>query len=206
MRQIYFLAVGCITLLMACGPSESETQDNEAALDGVEEVVVETEPKEDIHSVFLENLRKLCGHSYMGKALYPMDEPDHPFVDQPIIVSFSVCEKDTIHMPLQVGEDMSRTWMLTLSDKGLLLKHDHRHDDGTPEELTMYGGYATDEGTEWSQFFPADEETADMLPEATTNVWNMVINEKDETFEYILHRHGELRFHAVIDISEAATL
>nr|MBS0036942.1 hypothetical protein [Saprospiraceae bacterium] len=206
MRQIYFLAVSCVTLLMACGPSDSETQKDEATLDGVEEVVVETEPDEDIHSVFLENLRNLCGHSYMGKALYPLNEPDHPFADQPIIVSFSVCEEDTIHMPLQVGEDMSRTWMLTLTDEGLLLKHDHRHKDGTPEELTMYGGYATDEGTEWSQFFPADEETADMLPEATTNVWNMVINEEDETFEYILHRHGELRFHAAIDISKPATL
>jgi hypothetical protein len=25
-------------------------------------------------------------------------------------------------------------------EEGLQLKHDHRHEDGTPDEVTMYGG------------------------------------------------------------------
>ncbi len=204
MKSLKYLIISFLPFIFfACG--EGREVDDTVTLGGEEEVVVEAEVDSDIHRAFFDNLRKLCGQSFVGKPIYPLDDPEHPFYDQPIMVSFSVCERDRVHMPLQVGENLSRTWMLTLTEEGLLLKHDHRHEDGTPEELTMYGGYATEEGTEWSQFFPADDETAEMLPEASTNVWNMVINEEEGTFEYILHRHGNLRFHAVIDISEPAT-
>ena len=204
MKSMKYLIIALLPFIFfSCG--EEREVDDTVTLGDEEEVVVEAEVDSDIHRAFFDNLRNLCGQSFVGKPIYPLDDPEHPFYDQPIMVSFSVCERDRVHMPLQVGEDLSRTWMLTLTEDGLLLKHDHRHEDGTPEELTMYGGYATEEGTEWNQFFPADDETAEMLPEASTNVWNMVINEEEGTFEYILHRHGNLRFHAVIDISEPAT-
>lgn len=183
--------------IMGCGSPDSEKEENLLISDEVE-VLGSTE----IQQQFLSNLRQLCGNTYLGEPVYPLDDPEHPFYDQPILVSFSVCEENRVHMPLQVGENTSRTWELTLSEEGLLLKHNHRHEDGTVEDLSMYGGWATDEGTEWNQFFPADEETAEMLPEAATNVWNMVIRPDEGIFEYILHRHGNLRFHAVIDISE----
>ena len=53
-----------------------------------------------------------------------------------------------------VGEDRSRTWILTLSEKGLLFKHDHRHPDGTPDKITMYGGWAAEGGTAYLNVFP----------------------------------------------------
>ena len=189
-----FLSIG---LLISCGTEGeadrgdiSETEDEEIAL----------EPgQEEVFRKFLSNLGDLCGQSFAGKSIYPEDE-DHEFYGRPLLMTVAVCEEDRVHIPLRVGENRSRTWMLELHDDQLVLKHDHRHEDGTPEDLTMYGGVATDEGTEWSVFFPADEETAAMLPEASTNVWNMVIHPDRNEFEYILHRHGNLRFHAIFDL------
>ena len=37
----------------------------------------------------------------------------------------------------------------------------------------MYGGWATEDGTERSQSFAADEHTAHLIPEAATNVWRI---------------------------------
>lgn len=195
-----FLSLGFILLsllLISCGADSSEKTDSDTIQDQEE-----VSQSHEVYKAFLANVRELCGNTYLGEPVYPLDDPEHPFYNQPILLSFSVCEEDRVFMPLQVGDNTSRTWQLTLTEEGLLLKHDHRHEDGTPEDLSMYGGFATDEGTALSQFFPADDETAEMLPEASTNVWNMVIHPDEGIFEYILHRHGNLRFHAVIDISE----
>jgi hypothetical protein len=95
-----------------------------------------------------------------------------------------------------VNEDKSRTWILTLSDDGLLFKHDHRHEDGTPDTLTNYGGWATDGGSRFSQSFPADAETGALIPEAVTNVWTFTIDRDAGTFTYFLERHGMPRYKA----------
>lgn len=194
---LIFASLWVSLVFISCGADSSEKADSEN--------VLEKEGMNQSHEVykeFLANIRKLCGNTYLGEPVYPIDDPEHPFYNQPILLSFSICEEDMVFMPLQVGENTSRTWQLTLTEEGLLLKHDHRHEDGTHEDLSMYGGFATGGGTALSQFFPADNETAEMLPEASTNVWNMVIHPDEGIFEYILHRHGNLRFHAVIDISE----
>jgi hypothetical protein len=61
------------------------------------------------------------------------------------------CEEDEIQIPLHVGENRSRTWIITRTDTGLRLKHDHRHPDGSEEEQTQYGGDTEDSGTATEQ-------------------------------------------------------
>ena len=194
---ILFLGVG---LLASCAPNGERENDVEKEVE-VENGDVTIEPVDDnAHREFMDNLREMCGQSFAGEPVFH-EEDAIEFKDQELVITFDKCEDDKIHIPLRVGENRSRTWMLEMKDDKLTLKHDHRHEDGTPEDLTMYGGVATHEGTAWSQFFPADDETAEMLPEASTNVWNMVLHPDREEFEYILHRHGNLRFHAVFDLS-----
>lgn len=197
---LFFLSC---SLLLSCGPA-GESKNTDKMEEGATEVMEDEQNTLKVYQAFLSNLAERCGQSFVGKAVYPQDE-DHEFYGQPLLMTIALCEENQVHIPLQVGENRSRTWMLEISEERLSLKHDHRHEDGTPEELTMYGGFASGDGTEWSQFFPADEETAKMLPEAATNVWNMVIYPEEEKFEYILHRHGNLRFHAVFDWSKAET-
>ena len=53
------------------------------------------------------------------------------------------CTADTIRIPFHVGDDASRTWVVTRTTTGYRLKHDHRHRDGSEDKLTQYGGNST---------------------------------------------------------------
>ncbi len=121
---------------------------------------------------FFENLKKLCGQRFAGETQFPPD-PNHPLAGKKLVMSVDSCSDRELRIPFLVGEDKSRTWILTLSEKGLLFKHDHRHPDGTPDKVTMYGGWAAEGGTAHLQRFPADGDTAKLIPEATTNVWTL---------------------------------
>jgi hypothetical protein len=84
--------------------------------------------------------------------------------------------------------------------RGLIFKHDHRHADGTPDKVTMYGGLAAPDGTPHRQSFPADAETAKLIPEAATNVWTLELNTGKRQFSYYLERHEQPRYKAVFNL------
>ena len=41
------------------------------------------------------------------------------------------CEENRIRIPFFVGDDKSRTWVLTFDSDQIQLKHNHRHEDGS---------------------------------------------------------------------------
>jgi len=149
--------------------------------------------------IFRENLEPLCGKTFTGKLVYP-EEGREPFSSNPLSMTVAVCNPDIVKIPFQVGNDRSRTWVLTFSDDGLQLKHDHRHEDGTPDDVTNYGGLASSESTAWEVHFPADEETAEMLPRAKNNVWTMAIDRDAKIFSYILSVDGRKAVQVDFDI------
>ncbi len=150
-------------------------------------------------ALFFQNVRKLCGQRLEGATDFPKDEPGHPLAGKKLIISIEQCSDNEIRIPLQAGEDKSRTWILTLGEGRLLLKHDHRHADGTPDKVTMYGGWAA-EGDANRQRFPADSETAKLIPEAATNVWTLEIDHANEQFIYALERNGQPRYKAIFSL------
>lgn len=150
---------------------------------------------------FLKNLNAFCGQSFAGKAIFP-EEEKNPFKGQALKIIFSTCTDKEVRIPFQVGEDKSRTWVLTLDETGFLLKHDHRHEDGTPDKVTMYGGYAKTGGDSFAHAFPADKHTAELIPAAATNEWGLILSKDKKTLSYILKRDGQLRFHADFDLSK----
>lgn len=104
-------------------------------------------------------------------------------------------------IPFHVADDRSRTWILTRTRSGLRLKHDHRHRDGSEDDLTQYGGDARSPGTATSQEFHADAHTVNLLPEAVTNVWTIEI-QPGRTFAYALRREGtDRRFRVEFDLT-----
>jgi len=107
-----------------------------------------------------------------------------------------------IYVPFRVGENTSRTWTIYREPDGRLrLRHDHRHDDGTPEELNLYGGYSADGSTALSQLFPADEFTCNMLERICDNEWNMMFDEELNTFSYILRKAGDMVIRIDFDLT-----
>jgi hypothetical protein len=115
------------------------------------------------------------------------------------------CTDDGLRIPFHVGDDRSRTWVLSRTATGLRLKHDHRHADGTPDSATLYGGDTTDVGTEQRQVFPVDAESialfrAEGREASTRNTWAMEIR-PGEQFVYELSRPGGRLFRVVFDLS-----
>lgn len=131
-------------------------------------------------NIFWDTLTNHCGKSYEGKITSEGKNKD--FEGKKLVMHVKKCSDNELKIPFFVGEDKSRTWILTKQKDGILLKHDHRSKDGSPEEQTMYGGKATNLGSANMQFFPADQETSDLLPYATFNVWWMTVDETYFTY------------------------
>lgn len=145
---------------------------------------------------FWNNLKQHDGNAYEGRLADGMDHPD--FDGKRLVMHVRACEGDTIRIPFVVGEDLSRTWVLIYhADRDrITLKHDHRHADGSEDEVTQYGGTSTNEGFAHLQFFPADSETAERIDYASANVWWITLD--DDQYTYNLRRLGTERLVTVI--------
>ncbi len=146
---------------------------------------------------FFERLVAECDATYTGTAVFP-DDPGEDWKGQVLVAHVKTCEADEVRIPFTVGEDRSRTWVIRRVEGGLELKHDHRHADGTPDEITFYGGVTQAPGTSLAQSFPADDYTAKLIPEAATNEWFLSFSEDGSELTYYLERHGKPRFKAVL--------
>jgi len=150
-------------------------------------------------SLFWDKLRSYCGEAFEGQLISP--ESDPRFAGR-LIMHVRSCEDGRIRIPFFVGQDRSRTWVLTKDEAGLIqLKHDHRHEDDSEDEVTQYGGRASNRGSATTQFFPADQFTADLLPAAVGNVWWITVDEN--SFVYNLRRLGsETLFTVKFDLTK----
>lgn len=150
---------------------------------------------EPANATFWTELKKLCGQAYAGTvAAAPAD--DTTFKGQSLQMYVLSCEPNRIRIPFVVGDDRSRTWVLTRVKDRILLKHDHRHEDGKPDKVTMYGGLTTNAGLATRQVFPADDATARILPAAAGNVWWIELV-PGEYFTYNLRRLGSDRYFSI---------
>ena len=158
------------------------------------------------HDTFMNNVKALCGQAFEGRVTANEPAaPDDPFVGPRLVMHVRDCGGTEIRIPFHVGEDRSRTWVLTGSESGLRLKHDHRHADGTPDVLTMYGGDTTGPGTATRQEFPADAESKALFERegravSNANIWAMEI-EPGRRFVYELARPGRL-FRVEFDLTK----
>ena len=149
---------------------------------------------------FWNTLQSHCGNAYEGSLALP--EEDEAFGGKRLVMHVRACSENEIRIPFYVGEDKSRTWILTKTNDIITLKHDHRHEDGTEDTINFYGGTASNVGKADLQFFPADDQTQKMIPAAATNVWWITID--DKTFTYNLKRIGTERiFKVVMDLTKA---
>ncbi|MBD2842931.1 hypothetical protein [Erythrobacter rubeus] len=148
---------------------------------------------------FWDALSSHCGKAYRG-SLVSTDEADADFAGADMVMHVRECSEDRIAVPFHVelnGEwDRSRTWVITRTGDGLRLKHDHRHEDGESDAVTMYGGDTASDGTAHAQDFPVDAESvalfrAEDLTASVTNVWRVEVDPagtEDGVFAFQLQR------------------
>ncbi|MBC7895023.1 MAG: hypothetical protein H7066_06405 [Cytophagaceae bacterium] len=172
-------------LLVACARAEQEST---PAL-----------PQEPL--AFWEQLQALCGNAYAGSVAESVP-PDSAMLASTLQMHVRECSADTIRIPFHVGDNRSRTWVITRTATGLRLKHDHRHEDGTADSVTQYGGDTAVPGSASTQEFHADSVTGALIPAARTNIWTMELL-PGVRFSYALRREGtERRFRANFDLAQ----
>lgn len=149
-------------------------------------------------------LGALCGQAFEGEVV-STDPRDDDFASQRLVMHVRECGEDELRVPFHVGEDRSRTWVITRLDDGRLrLKHDHRHEDGSEDVLTQYGGTSEAPASGLSVDFPADQESRDLferegIPDSMQNTWTMAI--EDGAFIYALNRPNR-NFEARFDLTQ----
>lgn len=154
---------------------------------------------DDAQTRFMAALARHCGKAYAGR-LVSSDAADADMVGRAMVVHFRECAPARMAIPFHVGKpdgtwDRSRTWLITRTDTGLRLKHDHRHEDGSADAVTMYGGDTAQGGSAGAQAFPVDEASIAMfrangLTASVTNVWQVEVT--PAIYAYQLSREGRL--------------
>ena len=125
---------------------------------------------------FFERLLALCGQRLEGRIVSPPVAADADFAGKRLVAHVRDCSPTEMRIPFSVGDDRSRTWVVTRAGTGLRLKHDHRHEDGTEDKISQYGGDTLSLGTPRRQEFPADQFTKELLlregnAAGVDNVW-----------------------------------
>jgi hypothetical protein len=146
----------------------------------------------DTHDAFFANIAKLCGKAFEGKVSVDNAAGDG-FANKKLVMHVRKCQPNQLQIPFHVGDNASRTWILSKTGSGISLKHDHRHEDGTSDKSTMYGGHTLDAGWAQVQSFPADQYSKALfvksaIPQSIGNTWQMYIY--PQVFTYRLIRQG----------------
>jgi hypothetical protein len=143
----------------------------------------------ETHDNFFNAIKAHCGKAFIGKV--SKDNVGNTFGGEQLIMHVRECSDTQLHIPFHVGDDASRTWIVTKTGSGLMLKHDHRNKDGSFHTSTMYGGHTDSRGYSEVQSFPADAYSKQLFIDSginasTDNVWQMMIY--PERFSYRLVR------------------
>ena len=124
----------------------------------------------DFQDDFWNRLVSLKGLAFKGKLSAGTDKGDKAFMKGDAIMHIWKVSDSEIRIPFHIGENHSRTWVITRTKTGLKLKHDHRHEDGSDDKVTMYGGDTFAKGTPIRQEFAADQYTATLIPKSGKNI------------------------------------
>ena len=163
---------------------------------------------------FLADLAHYCGQAFAGRIIanQPQSSAPDPFDGKTLVMHVRGCDspQQELRVPFHVGDDHSRTWVISRTGSGLRLKHDHRHADGSPDAVTMYGGDTAQAGSAGRQEFPVDAEsvamfTANGMTASLRNTWAMELV-PGKRFVYELVRPDGRLFQVEFDLSVPVAL
>ena len=155
-------------------------------------------------AIFFNDLTALCGKSFAGN-LVAGDVSDADFAKADMRAHVRECNGTEIRIAFDVGEDKSRTWIISKVGEGLRLKHQHMLKDGTEDPVSQYGGDTQNAGSATRQEFPVDAVSKQMFVKegravSTTNVWAFEIK-SGSSLTYELSRPNRL-FRVEFDLTK----
>ncbi len=163
MKQLKLGSLILVAVLAAgCGNGEAPMPESEVAPDVAEAPADVPAARADLpveQQQFWANLEEHCGKAYPGYAAIIREgdtRREGLYAGYEMVAHFRQCFDDEIRIPGHIGEDRSRTWIMTPINGGLDLRHDHRDPDGSSSENTMYGASTSEAGTPLRQEFTRD--------------------------------------------------
>jgi hypothetical protein len=151
---------------------------------------VTSEQEKMVHDIFFERFKALEGQRFYGQEVY-IQEGRESWADLEMEMYVREWTEGVVYIPFRLADNSSRTWTIYRQDDNRLwLRHDHRHEDGTPEEVNLYGGFSSNKSDAFQHFFPADDYTCQLINHACENEWILSFNEDMTIFSYILEKSG----------------
>jgi len=153
-----------------------------------------------------ETLQANCGKSFQGTVVRAPE--GDPWRSAKLVMHIRDCSDTQIKVPLHYNDNHSRVWIVTrIEGDRLRLKHDHRHENGHSDAVTMYGGEtAAGDGApgDADADFIVDAESVKIFfdngnTRSPDNVWSMAV--KGTNFTYGLVR-PDLDFLASFDLTK----
>lgn len=162
---------------------------------------------------FWQALSSHCGKAYAG-GLASEDVRDADWAGKRMVAHWADCSDTRVAIAFHVedasapgGWNRSRTWIVrrevyenaARTTTVFTLKHDHRHEDGSEDAVTQYGGLTGETGSARAQDFPVDMMSIDLfrregLDASLTNVWRIEVDPAgapDARFAYQLTRRND---------------
>lgn len=142
---------------------------------------------------FFNQIKAYCGKAFLGTVVKG-NASDDVMREKSLVMHVRECSDTELKIPFHIGDDRSRTWIISKTADGLQLKHAHRHQDGSSDKITMYGGSTLAKGSNDAQTFPADQYSKDMfiansMSASTGNTWSIEIV-PGKVYRYGLKREG----------------
>jgi hypothetical protein len=148
-------------------------------------------------------MQEHCGQAFAGRLVTAPPGDEMLEGDEELIVHFRTCDDEEMRLPFHIhgrdGWDRSRTWVYMRHDEALELRHDHRHEDGTHEADTWYGGTTQTLGSPDQQEFVFAERTA---PDGSLLGWRIQII-PGERYTYGTFRGDDYTWRVDFDLTEA---
>ena len=206
--SVAVLLIAALFILGGCGSGPGNGERPSAAPDPESPMQMETGQDEQVVAdapshVFWSRLHEHCGEAFEGRLVTAAPGFDLLDGSERLIVHFRSCSDFETRLPFHIEEgpdawDRSRTWVFfNHGADGIELRHDHRHQDGSEEENTWYGGDAIEGETYWQRFVypPRTEEMGVFMG------WRVEIH-PNERFTYGTMRDEEWTFRVDFDLSQ----
>ncbi|MGY8985979.1 MAG: hypothetical protein ACKVIX_05030 [Sphingomonadales bacterium] len=138
---------------------------------------------------FFDQVNALCGQAFSGGVDHDISNVSR-YSDQKLILHIRDCSDSQIKIPLHVGDNSSRILIFTKNAGSIKLQHDHRHQDGTSDDLTLYGGYNTASGVANAQSFSESTESTEIFKafakdRSRPSVWSLTLNPEEITYQLV---------------------